>query len=334
MGSRLLGSLVLGASAALSAACLDIAPTEPDPGQGGSGGGNVGGAAGWPGSGGNSGLGGSAGAGGTSAGGTSAGGTSAGGTSAGGTGAGGTAASGGGAGFAVKAVAFDGVQDWLENATAFQGVADTKTVTGSLWFKRVGLGKTQCLGPEAAGSGSPNQLEFSSNDSFRVVWRKAGGGLACDLSTTAITDTTSWHHVAFSVDLSSVAKKHLYLDGASSISTAYYADTMLDNTGSQWGLFADNGGDQKYQGEVAELWLAMGTYVDLSQPANLEKFRSAAGKPVDLGPSGATPTGLPPTIYLSSRPGEAPSQFAKNRGTGGGFWVHGALATAATSPSD
>ncbi|MBI3207189.1 MAG: hypothetical protein HYZ29_36970 [Myxococcales bacterium] len=331
MGSRLVCSLVLGAAAALSAACLDIAPTEPDPGQGGSSGSNVGGAAGWPGPGGNGGFGGGAGAGGTSAGGSSAGGTSAGGAGAGGTAAGG----GGGAwGFAVKGVAFDGVQDWLENATAFQGVADTKTVTGSLWFKRVGLGKTQCLGPEAAGSGSPNQLEFSSNDSFRVVWRKAGGGVACDLSTTAVTDTTSWHHVAFSVDLSSSTKKHLYLDGAASISTAYWADTLLDNTGSQWGLFADNGGDLKYQGEVAELWLAMGTYLDLSQAANLQKFRSAAGKPVDLGPSGATPTGLPPTIYLSSRPGEAPSQFAKNRGTGGGFWVHGALATAATSPSD
>ena len=309
MSSRRLSALVLCAAGALASACLDIAPAEPVQGTGGAGGGNVGGAAGWPSSGGMAGLGSAA-------------------------GAGGTAASGGAPAFAVTGVAFDGIQDWLEHATAFQGVVDTKTVTGSLWFKRVGVGKVQCIGPEATGSGSPNQLEFTSNDSFRVVWRRSGGGVACDLSTAAITDTTTWHHVAFSVDLASVSKKHLYLDGASSMVTAYYADTTLDNTGSQWGLFADNGGNMKYEGEVAELWLAMGTYLDLSQPSNRERFRSAAGKPVDLGPAGAAPTGAPPTVYLSVRPGEAPSQFAKNRGTGGGFWVHGALATATTSPSD
>lgn len=329
MSSRRLSALVLCAAGALASACLDIAPAEPGQGTGGAGGSNVGGAAGWPSSGGMAGLGSAAGAGGTSVGGAGAGGTS-----AGGAGAGGTAASGGAPAFAVTGVAFDGIQDWLEHATAFQGVVDTKTVTGSLWFKRVGVGKVQCIGPEAAGSGSPNQLEFTSNDSFRVVWRRSGGGVACDLSTAAITDTTTWHHVAFSIDLASVSKKHLYLDGASSMVTAYYADTTLDNTGSQWGLFADNGGNMKYEGEVAELWLAMGTYLDLSQPSNRERFRSAAGKPVDLGPAGAAPTGAPPTVYLSVRPGEAPSQFAKNRGTGGGFWVHGALATATTSPSD
>lgn len=242
--------------------------------------------------------------------------------------------SGGASGFAVQGVAFDGVLDWLELVTPFQGVADTKTVTGSLWFRRVALGKTQCIGPEAAGSNAPNQLEFTDTDSFRLVWRKAGGGVACDLLTSAVTDTASWHHVVFSVDLADASRKHMYLDGASSLFTAYWADTLLDNTGSQWGLFADNGGDSKYQGEVAELWLAMGTYLDLSQASNREKFRSPAGKPVDLGQTGEAPTGVAPTIYLSSRPGGSPNQFAQNRGSGGGFAVHGALALAATSPSD
>jgi hypothetical protein len=236
--------------------------------------------------------------------------------------------------FSVKGVSFDGVQDWLELSTGFLGVNDTKTVTGSLWFKRVGLGKVQCIGPEAAGSNAPNQLEFTESDAFRLVWRKGGGGVACDLSTAPVADTTSWHHVMFSVDLVDANKKHLYLDGVLSMSTAYYANTTLDNTGSQWGLFADNGGNLKYEGEVAELWLAMGTYLDLSQAANREKFRSAAGKPVDLGQNGAAPTGAAPTLYLTSRPGDPPNAFAQNRGSGGGFLVHGSLSAAATSPSD
>ncbi|MCE7895038.1 MAG: hypothetical protein DYH12_35915, partial [Sorangiineae bacterium PRO1] len=249
-------------------------------------------------------------------------------------GTGGAGGAGGASSFAVRGVVFDGLNDWLDSVTSFQGAFDTKTVTGSLWLKRTGLNKVQCLGPEAAGSNAPNQLELTQANSFRVVWRKAGGGTACDLMSSPITDTTSWHHVVFSVDVSDQTKRHLYLDGTSSLFVSFYDNTLLDNTGSQWGLFADNNGNLKYDGEVAEYWLAMGVYLDLSQPAIRERFRSAAGKPVDLGTTGELVTGAPPTIYLSLRPGQTASAFAQNRGTGGGFLLHGALVASATSPSD
>lgn len=335
MATRGFSFLALGGAGALAVACLDIAPAEPAPGSGGSAGSGAGGAAGWPGSGGASAAGGATGgASGAGAGGTAGtGGAGMGGT--GGTGAtGGAGGTGGSSSFAVRGVVFDGVNDWLDSVTSFQGAFDTKTVTGSLWLKRTGLNKVQCLGPEGAGSNAPNQLELTQANSFRVVWRKAGGGTACDLMSSPITDTTSWHHVVFSVDVSDQTKRHLYLDGTSSLFVSFYDNTLLDNTGSQWGLFADNGGNSKYDGEVAEFWLAMGVYVDLSLESNRARFRSNGGKPVDLGQSGETPTGAPPTIYLSLRPGQTASAFAQNRGSGGGFQVHGALELSATSPSD
>lgn len=299
---------------ALAVACLELSPAEE--GRADSGAGTGGDSGGWP-------TGGGAGASGNA--GSSSGGSA--GTSAGGSDAGGAS------GFQVRGVRFDGSADWLELTTGFLNTFDTTTASGSLWIKRAGLGTTQCIGPEAAGSGSPNQLELTSANTFRVVWRQAGGGIACDFHSSPIVDTTQWHHVLFSVD-TSASKAQLWVDGFSDISVSQLFSVKLDNTGSQWGLFADNGGANKFDGEVAEVWIAMGQFVDFSTPENRAKFRSASGKPVDLASNGAAPTGTAPTIYLSLRTGDAPSAFSANRGTGGGFVIHGGLDASLTSPSD
>ena len=309
-----LPAAALVAGSTLLAACLDVGEGQPADGSGGvvaSGGGTAGTGAVSTG-----GTGGTAGTGAVSTG-----------------GAGGAGGAGGVPAFPVLGVVFDGVTDWLDRKAPL-GTADSKQVTGSIWFKRVGLGSTYCIGPEAAGSGSPNALEWTASDRFRVVWRRAGGGVAVDLYSAAVTDTASWHHVMFSADLSDQGKRHLYLDGVPSITVNFYSDTLMDNTGNQWGLFADNGGDAKYNGEVAEMWLALGSYLDLSQPALREQFRSAAGQPVNLGPDGSLPTGTAPTIYLSLRAGQPANAFAANRGNGGGFLLQGELQASQTSPSD
>ncbi|MBK7586397.1 MAG: hypothetical protein IPI67_40190 [Myxococcales bacterium] len=334
MRSRVGPVFVVAATLGWAAGCLDIGDTQPAGGAGGfvatggAGASGTGSAAGAGAAGGAAGVGGgSGGASGTDAGG----GAAVGGAGSGGAGGSGT---GGGTSFQVRGVVFDGVTNWLDSKFELNGATDSKQVAGSIWFKRVGLGSTYCIGPEAAGSNSPNQLEWNASDQFRLVWRKAGGGVALDFHSATVTDTASWHHVLFSADLSDPNTRHLYLDGVSSITVDFYSHTLMDNTGSQWGVFGDNGGNLKYKGEVAEMWLAMGTYVDFSLAANRAKFRDANGKPVDLGASGALPTGTAPMIYLSLRPGQAASEFAKNRGSGAGFTPQGQLVVAQTSPSD
>ncbi len=61
--------------------------------------------------------------------------------------------------------------------------------------------------------------------------------------------------------------------------------------------------------------------LDLSNPANLLKLRTAGGKPANLGLTGSTPTGTTPRIYLHN----PYSTFQTNVGTGGNFTVTGAL---------
>jgi len=84
--------------------------------------------------------------------------------------------------------------------------------------------------------------------------------------------------------------------------------------------------------DCADYWFAPNVYIDFTQTANRRKFISAAGKPVDLGADGSTPTGTAPAIFLS---GDAsPTGFQFNKGTGGAFTLTGTLTNATTSPSD
>jgi hypothetical protein len=235
--------------------------------------------------------------------------------------------------FQARGVVFDGLEDWLDLQSELSGVVDGYQLTGSIWFKRVGLGATYCLGPEAAGSSAPHQLEWTAANEFRIEWRKSGGGTACDLSSSPLSDTSAWHHVVFSLDTMDATRSRIYVDGQPDLAQNLVTPVSLDFTGSQWGLFADQAGELKYDGEVAELWLALNVYIDVADPAELAKFRQN-GKPVDLGQSGELVTGTPPTIYLSARAGDPASVFAANRGTGGSFVTHGALELASTSPSD
>jgi hypothetical protein len=56
---------------------------------------------------------------------------------------------------------------------------------------------------------------------------------------------------------------------------------------------------------------------------------------VDVGADGSAPSGVAPAVYLHLADGETPADnFATNAGSGGGMTVNGALAVAASSPSD
>jgi hypothetical protein len=83
--------------------------------------------------------------------------------------------------------------------------------------------------------------------------------------------------------------------------------------------------------DVADVYAALGTYIDLSVEANRRLFRDATGRPVDLGASCVGPTGSPVTGCFI---GDAAS-WNVNKGTAAGFTLEGdGLTKAPTSPSD
>lgn len=77
----------------------------------------------------------------------------------------------------------------------------------------------------------------------------------------------------------------------------------------------------------AELWLAPGQMLDLSNPANLAKFVDSGLHAVELGGDGSIPTGTAPMVYFSGPAANGIEGYANvpttelftyNRGTGGG----------------
>lgn len=226
-------------------------------------------------------------------------------------------------------VAFDGTNSYLTISNDLVGNANTNRMTGSFWFRAANTGNSQLFIQSAQGgfqlylSGS-GQIVF---DAYRQLPVGAGVRTLDMSTTTAGFNDGQWHHVAFSFDLSNAAMRHIYVDGVNQALTVNtYANNnivFVDPFGYRIG---SNGSAFYLNGALADFWIDIGNYMDLSLAANREKFRSAAGQPADLGADGSTPTGSAPIIYL----GGAFSGWQTNKGTGGGFTIGGGISATAS----
>lgn len=247
-------------------------------------------------------------------------------------------ASSGGSGL-VDAADFDGVNDHLEVAT-LTGQVDSKSGIFSVWVKFDAPASQPYIFTAEVGGG--NACAFQVGD-------PSGGGnvLGCSLSSgvaasdalylwsTTLLNTTSWFHALMAWDLAAGVKQ-IYINDANAIDTvnSTHSNVAVDWGGATAWKVGRLGGGIRIDGGLAELYFAPGQYLDISVEANRRKFRSLAGKPVDLGATGSAPTGTAPLCFLHLADGESAANFATNRGTGGNFTTVGALTTYASSPSD
>ncbi len=203
--------------------------------------------------------------------------------------------------------------------------ADGKLGLMSWWFKRKGgIGATRFIWHSDGGifqmrSLSTNLINISSNNGLNL------------LTTTTITDTTTWHHLIASWDRGN-GLAHIYVDDVDDITISSNTDAVVDYTrfghaiGSLESVKANN-----WDAEVADFYYNNQEFLDLSVVANRRKFLNAAGKPVFLGSDGALPTGSQPRVFFS---GEAAVWNAgTNLGSSQNFSMDGAVTAAANSPS-
>ena len=244
---------------------------------------------------------------------------------------------GGGAagGFTAAAVMFDGTNDFMTRGADFTSNSDGTTGILSFFIKfNGGDGGNQV--PIWSDAGPTHLCRRDNNNEWFVYFRAASLANRIGLqSSSAWTVSSGWHHVLSSWDAGNTTA-NLYINGSDDEDTAasIKIDGTLDYTLADHHFFADNSGNQKVNADVAEFYLAFNQFLDITQSANRLKFRTADGKPADLGADGSAPTGSSPTLYCSVRPGDAASAFATNRGTGGNLSITGSLASASTSPSD
>jgi hypothetical protein len=157
------------------------------------------------------------------------------------------------------------------------------------------------------------------------------------LGSNLVTDT-NWHHIVATADRTAGSINQVVLDGTLLV-TYSFANASANNIAFAAAntnvIGARNGGSLAVTGDLAELYIAHNQTIDLAIAANVQKFRSVSGHPVDLGATGSTPTGTAPTQYFSVRaPSGVANDFLTNRGTGGLTWsvAAGTLGLATVDP--
>lgn len=236
-------------------------------------------------------------------------------------------------GFNVRAVTFDGTNDYLTRGADLTGNADSKVGILSVWVKLGADGSALALYREGNGRLT---IQRDAGDKYSFELQTTVGVVTFEMySSSSWTISDGWHHILASWDLAT-ASRYLYIndtDDIGSVPTNNNNNIDYTQTGHVIGALTSPFSN-KFNGDMAQFYFNNATSLDLSVEANRRKFISADGKPVDVGVDGSLPTGTAPRIYLDLASGDAVSTFATNKGTGGGMTLTGTLAEASTSPSD
>lgn len=252
-------------------------------------------------------------------------------------GAGVATASSSGTEITCDAADFDGTNDNLRRTSTFSPAPSSSTKQGivSIWFNRDVAAVSHTLLDVGVGSSYRTQVILADTDELTIRCSTDGGTTIClEMSTTSDPSTGAWHHLLASWDFAT-ATEHLYIDGVSNVTVPTRNNTAIDYSGiNDNDVGALGAGSFRFNGGMAEVYFAIGQYLDFAAEANRLKFRSSGGKPMSLGTDGSLPTGTVPTIYLHLDDGETANNFAINRTAAGNFTVTGSLDTYPSSPSD
>ncbi len=236
----------------------------------------------------------------------------------------------------VGARDFDGSADYMTRGANLTGMIPGTAGAISVWVRIDGGGGTSRFITGFAGGGG--QSDFYCRIGGGNLFQCFGTTTAFAVnvinftSATAFAAGTAWHHLLASWD-SATTTAQMYVDGASNIAANTVNAGAIDYTStSNWGIAATPAGTNKFNGCMAELWFNP-AFIDFSVAANRAKFRTANGRPVNLGADGSTPTGSAPIVYQHMAAGAAATAFTTNLGGGGGMTTAGAATSCSTTPS-
>lgn len=166
----------------------------------------------------------------------------------------------------------------------------------------------------------------------KIVGRNLNGNTVLDLrsNTSGTLRPNDWVHIISSWDLVN-GNSHVYISNVASKNVVTFtASGVINHNVAFTSVGAKFLGSNRYDGAMAELWYD-DTYIDLSNVTNRSKFISSHFIPVNLGPTGNTPTGTAPIQYLN----KANVAFANSSSNpSNNLAISGALAIANTAPSD
>lgn len=191
------------------------------------------------------------------------------------------------------------------------------------------------------GASARFQLRILSGG-VHVEGMAANGSTILDLASSSVTSPVpqggGWVSVLASWDLSTPDSGTLYMNDVWARFVGNYVDAdLVFSAINDWGIGARPDSAGGWDGDIAELYLSIGDYLDFKDPYYRRRFVREDGKPADLGADGRRGTGNVPLLYFSARPGDSVADFLTNRGSGGGTFTqqgNAAISIAPTSPSD
>jgi hypothetical protein len=235
----------------------------------------------------------------------------------------------GASGYEANAVRFDGSNDYLNRGADLTSNADSKLGIISFWYKFAG-GDGSLMRIWTSHDGpSDVALQKGTDNKFKFLLQGASASYLDLRSSTAYTADGTWHHLMAAWDVGN-AVSYLYVDGSDDKDEVLNIDGTIEYVKTDHQMGANQSGASKIDWEVADFYFNTAETIDLSSASNRLKFRSAAGKPVDLGiDDGSKPTGSQPIVYFAN----PTATWHTNLGFGGGFTESGELTDAADSPS-
>lgn len=240
--------------------------------------------------------------------------------------------------YTANAVDFGGAgsDDSMRVTTTPTGLTDGKAFTISFWHRLDGSdGSIQRYTTFASSSSNRLNVSKTTGNALNLTGQNsAGTSILSATGTTTLVAGSAWRHIICSIDLANTANRACYIDdSAESVTWTTYTDDTLDMdiaTTPRYTIMGSNGATPAnlVDGCIAEFWFD-DVFIDLSVEATRRKFRSAAGKPVNLGADGSVPTGSQPVLYFKT----ASPNFETNSGSGGNFTENGAIDACSNSPS-
>lgn len=238
--------------------------------------------------------------------------------------------------FPVNAVEFDGTNDYMINTTAT--IADSASGIFSGWYN-FNAGGDESVQPLCYAGDGTNRIEIdrwtgaADSEKFRVVLASSGANLVIAGSDTKFNSTDGWAHFLIAWELDVTPVFQMYVNDVEDLASgATIIEGLVDHSVCDYaiGTRSITTAANLFNGCQSEVYFNTDEYIDISIESNRRKFISAAGKPVDLGSDGSTPTGAAPSFYLN---GDS-TNFQTNQGDEGNFTVTGALTNCASAPSD
>jgi len=228
--------------------------------------------------------------------------------------------------FAPPAMTYDRVNDFSLRGADLTGVANSKTMTLSVFLRTTTSGgATRVVMANAA-----NRYTFNLDGSQRLTFfiRDAGGATAvnCRINTPLPTDGT-WHNFCLSIDTATDTITAA-VDGTAvaPVITTLVTDAIMDWSQVNHSIGSRVASTDLYEGCISMLWFSITEQLDFTSEDVRALFVTATDTPVDLGGAGQFPTGVSPIVFLAGGDG------SQNGGTGGAYVNNAGVGACVSAP--